>query len=666
MTLTEKRAQETQNEESGRHLSDEFVAKYAELERTGHHPLLESFNGLGYVVYKRTYARPIYDGDKVHRTEEWHETVQRVVNGAQDIGAGLTEFEAARLYDHIWNLRGFPGGRMLWQLGTENIDRLGGDSLVNCWYVDLHSVEDFVWMFNRLMLGGGVGFGVYGIERMGFVANPDAVMGAIRQDGFDVDFIVPDNREGWGELLQRAMQAHLDGTSFTYSTDAVRPEGAPIKTFGGKASGPEELVLGVDKIQDIMSGARGRALTTVEALDIANIIGSIVVSGNVRRSAQIAIGSAVDEDFLMAKRWDLGGIPNYRAMSNNSVAVARYEDIPNLFWEGYHGNGEAYGLVNIWAAQKYGRQGELAVDESVRGFNPCAEIPLAHRESCNLAELVLPRMENAKQMKDVATLLYKVQKAVAALPYLDPTSDAITNKNMRLGLGVTGVAQATEEQLGNLDETYKWLKAFDQMWSEQRQLPESVRLTTVKPSGTLSLLAGVTPGGHPGYSEYHIRRVRMAANDPILEWCQNRGYHWEWQRDYDGSEDRKTAVVEFPVQLPEAALVAEEMSALDQLRLQARLQAEWADNAVSVTIYYRPEELEAIQYYLRTHWGKIKSVSFLLHQDHGFDQAPMEAIDESQYRDMLAKVQDVTNLAQGAGVSELMDADCVGGACPIR
>lgn len=645
-------------------LDEDFVRGYAELERHGHHPLLESFNGLGYVVYKRTYARPVYGDDgSVERTEEWYETVQRVVDGAQAIGAGLTEIEAERLYDHIWNLRGFPGGRMLWQLGTDNIERLGGDSLVNCWFTNLHSVDDYVWMFNRLMLGGGVGFSVTQVERLGHVQS-----GAARRvDGFDADFIVPDNREGWGELLRRAMEANFNGTEFTYSTDAVRPEGAPIKTFGGKASGPGELVDGVDKIQAIMQGADGRALTSVEALDIANVIGSIVVSGNVRRSAQIAIGSAVDTGYLMAKRWDLGGIPNYRAMSNNSVAVANFQDIPDLFWEGYHGNGEAYGLVNIHAARKQGRSGERMFDETVEGFNPCAEIPLAHRESCNLAEIVLPHMESAAQMVDVATLLYKVQKAVAALPYLDPESDRVTNANMRLGLGVTGVAQATELQMGFLDPTYTWLRKFDAMWSAERGHPESKRLTTVKPSGTLSLLAGVTPGGHPGFSEYHIRRVRMAANDPVLEWCQNRGYQWEWQRDYDGSEDRKTAVVEFPVALPASAVTAGSLSAIDQLKMQARLQEEWADNAVSVTVYYKLEEIEAIKKYLAVHWPKIKSVSFLLHSDHGFDQAPMEEISGAEYEaeiERLADVADFTWLT--GGVSDLMDSDCATGACPVR
>ena len=657
-TVTEEK---TKNEQHQR-LHKEFVEQYAERERHGEHPLLQAYNGLGYVVYKRTYARPVYSGSEVERTEEWHETLERVVNGAQAIGAGLTDLEMERLYDHMWNLRGFVGGRMLWQLGTENNERLGGDSLVNCWYTELASVDDFIWMFHRLMLGGGVGFSVENGDKLGVVGHGSATLA----EGFDVDFIVPDNREGWGELLERTMYAYFMGEDFTYSTDAVRPEGAPIKTFGGKASGPGELVDGVDKIQDVLKGAYGRTLNSVEMLDISNIIGAIVVSGNVRRSAQIAIGSAQDADYMQAKRWDLGGIPNFRAMSNNSVNVDKFSDVPDSFWEGYHGNGEAYGLVNTYAAMKYGRQGEVNYDETIAGFNPCAEIPLANRESCNLAEIVLPNIEGKAQLMDLAFLLYKVQKAVAAMPYLDSESDYITSKNLRLGLGVTGVMQSTQEQRSWLDPTYQALKQFDRMWSQERALPVSKRLTTVKPSGTLSILAGVTPGGHPGFSKYHIRRVRMSANDPILEWCQNRGYKWEWQKGFDGEVDTKTAVVEFPVELPEGTVLADRADAISQLQAQAYLQTMWADNAVSITVYYTLEELETIKEYLSIHWDNIKSVSFLLKDDHGFEQAPMEAIDEEQYQHLLSKVQDVSNLAHGAGISELMDSDCVSGACPVR
>lgn len=638
-------------------LRDEFVEFYEHEERHGRNPLIQSFGGMGYAVYKRTYARPTVEGV----TEEWYETVRRVVDGAQAIGAGYTMAEMERLFYYMWHRIGLAGGRMLWQLGTENNQTLGGDSLVNCWYTELSNVDDFIWMFDRLMLGGGVGFSVDNAQSIGVVGE-----GCVEvQDGFDVDFVVPDNREGWGELLRRTLDAHLLGRSFTYSVDAIRPEGSPIKTFGGVASGSGALVKGVEDIQDVLRGAKGGSLSSVDVLDIANIIGAIVVSGNVRRSAQIAIGSSSDDEFMHAKRWDLGHIPNHRAMSNNSVDVQDFADIPESFWEGYMGNGEAYGLVNVSAARKFGRTAEPRFDSSIVGFNPCAEIPLADRESCNLSELVLPNISTLKEAKDVAGLLYKMQKAVAAMPYLDARSDDITNANMRLGMGVTGVAQASNEQKGWLDAIYTHLRDLDGVWSAVLGLPESVRLTTVKPSGTLSLLAGVTAGGHPGFSQYHIRRVRMSANDPVFEWCQNQGYKWEWQRMFDGTEDTKTGIVEFPVELPTHTVFADDVSAIEQLEMQAFLQAVWADNAVSVTVYMKPEELTGIRAYLADRWHKIKSVSFLLKNDHGFDQAPMEAIDAETFAQRIADITWNEKKIK-AGVSDLLDSDCGGGQCPIR
>ena len=516
-------------------ISDDFASSYADQMPPW------GFNGLGYVTYKRTYARPIFDGDTIVRTEEWHETIQRVVNGAQDIGAQLSEDEAIRLYDYLFNLKGSVAGRMLWQLGTPNNKRLGGDSLVNCWFVDVQKPTDFSWAVERLMLGGGVGFSCDKPERLGVFRSAwvDHV------DANDSDFIVPDTREGWGELIRKVFECYLGDDDYsrkmTYATHLVRPAGVPIKTFGGTASGPEILISGVEKICKVLDGAVGRTLTSVEVLDCMNIIGSIVVAGNVRRSAEIAVGRLDDEEYLMAKRWDLGNIPIERAMSNNTVFVSneQMKDMPEMVWEGYKGNGEPYGFFNLENSRTYGRMGEERPDPSIVGVNPCAEIPLANRESCNLSEIFLPMISSKEELIDIARLLYKVQKATSALSYLDPASDKITSSNMRLGLGITGVAQAMDK-VEWLDDAYVALRAFDAEWSAERGWPESVRLTTIKPSGTLSLLPGVTPGVHPGFSQYFVKRMRMSATDVLVDYCRNKGFHVEPLRNFDGSEDQRT------------------------------------------------------------------------------------------------------------------------------
>lgn len=648
-------------------LSDDFVETFAHRERHGDHPLFDSFNGLGFVVYRRTYSRPIYGEDGTYtRHEEWFETVRRVVDGANDIGAGLTSDESEALFRLIWGLKAMPGGRMLWQLGTGNVERLGSASLVNCYYTALSSPDDFRFLFEMLMLGGGVGFDV--TERS--VAKlPEVISGygaAQLNTGFDVDFVVPDNREGWGGLLSRVFDAHFEtGKRFTYSVDAIRPEGAPIKTFGGTASGPGILVDGVNEIEGILGDAFGRKLTTVEVLDIANIIGSIVVSGNVRRSAQIALGDGTDKDFLAAKRWDLGDIPAYRAMSNNTVFVKDIDDLPDDFWEGYEGNGEAYGLFNLDFARSHGRLFDEDPDWTISGVNPCGEIPLAHRESCNLAELVLPHFTTLAEMKFAARTLYKVQKAVSALSHIDPATDSVTSMNMRLGMGITGVAQASDFQKMWLGPVYEDLREFDEVWSEAHGWPTSVRLTTVKPSGTLSLLAGVTPGVHPGYAQFHIRRVRIATSDPVFDWCKTQGLPWEFLRDYAGEEDHRTAVVEFPASFPETTATAADTSAVEQMRLARGMQQVWADNAVSVTVTFRPEELDDIKDELRRTWKTTKSISFLPYSEHGFDQAPLEPISEVEYLDRLAAIDLRHDTI--VGHSDLADGEeCEGGACPIR
>lgn len=644
-------------------LSPAFLAQYTDRQPDW------GFNGLGYVVYKRSYARRV---EGAGRTEEWRETLARVVEGAQAIGAGLTSREEARLFALMFELKGLPGGRMLWQLGTPNVARLGGDSLVNCWWTELRGADDFAFIMTELMLGGGVGFSV----RRTDVGGLPPVRVAGRHGGLaqhvptrDADFIVPDKREGWTEVLRRTLDAYLvTGQSFTYSTVLVRGAGEPISTFGGTAAGPGILVEGLEKIQRVLAARAGRKLRSVDVLDIANLIGSVVVAGNVRRSAQIAIGDPDDLAYLRAKRWDSGSIPAWRAMSNNSVEVTHPDDVPEEFWEGYTGNGEPYGLVNLEAARHCGRTGEVRPDPLISGVNPCAEILLEHHEPCNLAEVFLPRVSSLEEMQEIAGLLYKVQKAVTSLKYTDPLAERTVHANRRLGLGVGGVAQASEEQLSWLAPTYDYLRQLDAEWSEVLGVPESVRLTTVKPSGTLSLLAGVTPGAHPGYSKFHVRRVRMAADDVLVEYCRDRGFPVEYVRQLDGSQDHRTVVVEFPARFPTGTWTANGAAEpLRQLELLRRLQAEWADNAVSATVYYAREDLPLIRAWLAEHWGEIKTVSFLLKDDHGFSQAPLEAITQEEYARRVAAVREITP-ANGDTFTRLDDLgdECADGACPIR
>jgi ribonucleotide reductase alpha subunit len=1120
--------------EKGRTLiTDEFLENYRDQTPPW------GFGGLGEIVYLRTYSRKVEGTD---RNETWPETIQRVINGAIEIGTPYTQKEAEALFDHMFHLRASMSGRALWQLGTPLVKKFNAGSLNNCYFTNIESIDDFEFLFEHLMLGGGVGFSV---ERSKIHEFPKVKTGVkiSHERSNDADFIVADSREGWKRLLHAVLKSYFHtGRSFTYSTILVREFGAPLNTFGGTASGPGALIEGIDDISKVMENRAGKKLRSVDVLDIANIIGRIVVSGSSRRSAQIAIGDPDDILFLRAKNWGSGNVPGWRANSNNSIYADSYDEIMNELWKGYDGTGEPYGLLNRKLARTMGRLGEKKPDPSIEGYNPCvvgetligvadgrgavpiaqlaaegldvpvysfdpvskrpvvkmmrnphktgtqvpvlkvildsgdeftctpdhkfvtkegerveaadltpgtslrvmtryqssfnpqdetkqlkqpywyvtagsqtnrehrmiaeyhadrplgrddvvhhinhvgldnspenltimktwehdalhaaemtgsnnpmvrgmagefgsewieacrgkqsdlsaeennpnfsgrsneelkaaalelttllgrrvsagewaewakennyptafsgwrqsvlgsmsgflnwaateagftplhgntarslsklweqgydaeiidgeivfnkhceicrtpftskqrqssicsqecvsahlaspairdkakatrqgtdekkrtatrelqaktwsdlrfnlgrqplkaewlkackdagisaeiaresspfrtyadlvdagenhnhkvvavvdagvadvyngtvdeyhtyfmggwesmtasgkpkqhfvlsvncAEIALADGESCNLATIFLPNVKSFKQFTDISKLLYKAQKTITGMKYPYEKTTKIVSKNRRIGQSVTGILQATEEQLSWLSKGYEALRDYDIEYSAKHGIPESIRLTTVQPSGTLALLPGQTPGVHPAYARYYIRRVRFGAADPLVDACRARGYNVVPDMGLDGREDHTRWVVEFPAESPEGAVLAKDMTAVEQLEWVKRMQTEWADNAVSVTVYYRLEELPAIKEWLKENYTTgVKSVSFLLHADHNFPLAPYEEIDKEAYEKMLAKVDFSVPLGSTLEDDLLDDPSCATGACPVR
>lgn len=627
------------------------------------------WSSVGYLTFKRTYARPLEGG----QTEEFDQAIARVLAACDEqLGCGFSNKDEEDLFDILHQLKGSVAGRFWWTLGTRTVADLGLLSLQNCAFTVIdHPVEPFCWAMDALMLGSGVG---YSIQREHISKLPKVKKNfkpCVRQDNASADFIVPDSREGWVALLRKTLESAFKGKSpagFTYSVQLVRSAGAPIKGFGGTASGPEILVTGIDQICAVLDARKGTHLRPIDALDIMNIIGSIVVAGNVRRSAQIAIGDSDDEEYLNAKRWDLGDIPYWRAMSNNSVVWDGVTELSDSFWAGYSGHGEPYGLINLELSRREGRLGDTSYpDPDVQGFNPCAEQSLADKETCALAELYLPNIESAKELDRTIELLYKIVKHSLRLPCHLKQTEAIVHKNMRMGIGVTGYVQATEEQRSWLPAAYERLRALDKEYSALKGWPQSIKLTTVKPSGTLSLLPGVTSGAHFAYARHMIRRIRIASNHPLVKTCRDHGYHVEPARRFDGTEDHSTMVVEFPFEhRGYEGRTADEVSALEQLAVVKRLQSDWSDNAVSCTITYQLDELEAIKAYLRASFkDNHKSLSFLLHSGHGFAQAPIEPISEAQFNELVARTELITSVSAATELG-LDEAECVAGVCPIR
>ena len=387
-------------------------------------------------------------------------------------------------------------------------------------------------------------------------------------------------------------------------------------------------------------------------------------------SALICLGDHDDIEYLNAKRWDLGNIPNWRCMSNNSVVCNDITKLPDEFWEGYKGNGEPYGLINLDLSRKIGRikDGSKYPDPLVEGYNPCAEQSLANYETCCLSEIFLSNIESYEELKEIATILYRICKHSLLLKCHQEETEKIVHKNMRMGIGITGYLQSSKEQKSWLGDLYEYLRDYDKYYSNKIGVDTSVKLTTVKPSGTLSLLPGVCSGAHPGIYQYFIRRIRIASSNTLLiNLAKKNNYFIEYQRNFDGTDDKNTQIIEFPCCYPEGTVLAKDMTAIDQLNVIKDLQTNWSDNSVSVTIYYRLNELEDIKEWLRNNYtDNVKTCSFLLHNEHGFKQAPFEEITKEKYEELIKKVIPITSGNINTQADNELTSDCVGGACPIR
>lgn len=624
---------------------------------------------VGYVTYKRTYARFIQE---FGRTEEWHETCARVCNGLVDIGGLFHQKELESLYDSMFFLKGFPSGRAIWQLGTENVERLGADSLCACWHVLCNNVESFCFAFNELMLGGGVGFNilpqyVYELPRVKY--DPPIT----RTDNPDCDFIVPDNREGWVELLRRVLNAFfVTGKPLSFSTQCVRAAGKTIHSFGGVASGSEPLVKGIAQMTKIFNKRVHEKLRPIDCMDIMNIIGTIVVSGNVRRSSQIAIGAPLDLEFLQAKNWHKGNIPDWRRMSNNTVACDTIDELPSEYWEPYDADGECYGLININNCRRFGRLADgvdYRPDYGIVGCNPCGEANLEDKEPCNLAESILPNIAGKFEWMKVLGPLYKAVKTVANFHYLDSDTDDVVHRNMRVGVSLSGfMAAEWARDPEVLSAGYRYLEECDAVYSSLLNVPTSVKLTTVKPSGTVSLLPyGCPPGMHGAFHPHLIRRIRFAGNDPLVEVCRRHGYDVEPELRQDGTYNYDTMVVSFPLKYGSKAIIESEMTAITELEIQKTLQTYWADQSVSCSHYFNRDEVPGIKAWLGENYeSSVKTCSFMHSLDHGFKQAPLEKIDRNTYDQVCERVTPITEITDSEEIDMADSLECVGGSCPAR
>ena len=619
---------------------------------------MSNWSNLAKVVYKRTYARK--DNGSL---ENWADTVERVIRGNVQ-GHNVSAEEIQRLRYYLMNRKAGPAGRGWWYSGAPSHKKLGGVALNNCWFVAGDEWNNFVLAQDLLMLGGGVGMSV----EHRFVSKLPRLkkdVSIVSRDTKDADFIVPDSREGWNELTRRVLEAYfVTGKSFSYSTVCVRPAGEPIKGFGGVSSGPKPLVVYIEKLVGLLKSREGRHLRPVDAADILCSIGEMVVSGNVRRSAIIILGDPWDKEYLKAKRWDLGNIPTQRAMANFSVVVDDVEDLHPLFWKTYE-QGEPFGIVNRKNIQKYARMGDLKPDTAI-GVNPCAEATLEDGEPCNLQEIALPNLLNEEEFVEAGRLMHRWGKRVTIETYHQPKCDAVVKRNRRIGTGITGCLQSALFTPDILDRVYAAIQKENRDYSKELNIPESIRTTVIKPSGTISKVMDCYEGVHPAYSRYIIQRVRFSGSDPLLPLLKEAGHYMEPTIRFDGTLDHNTQVVDFYVAAPDSAPVADEnWTTWKQLDVVKMAQKHWADQAVSVTVYYKREELEDLKTWLKDNLKHLKTISFLCHSEHGFKQAPKEKISKEQYEKLSAKIKPI-NIDNGVGDGDLLSSMECEGACPVR
>ena len=284
-------------------------------------------------------------------------------------------------------------------------------------------------------------------------------------------------------------------------------------------------------------------------------------------------------------------------------------------------------------------------------------------ETCCLASLFLPMIDSKEELIEITKLLYRICKHSLALDAHTEQTANIVNENFRMGISAGGILQALDK-VEWLDDCYKALREYDNQYSDQHGFPRSIKLTTIKPDGTLSLLPGITSGVHPGYAHFMKRRIRIASEHPLVEMCRSKGYDVEFQKKFDGTLDHETAVVTFPFSYPPNTIVKDNLSALEQLKYVKLMQSVWSDNAVSCTVYFGDDELEGIKEYLKMYYRyNHKSLSFLKKSNHGFDQAPFEEITEEEYLAMTGKVEKISKISDELDIS--YDDECAG-HCPVR
>lgn len=640
-------------------LSKSFIDQYKDKQ--------PDWGTLGMIVYKRSYARELPEENRV---EDWYETCQRVVEGTFELqrrhicylntrwDTVRAQKSAQEMYGLMFNFKFLPPGRGLHQMGAPLIMEDGnGAALLNCSFISTEEIgfdfaEPFCFCFSASAHGVGVGFDTRGVDKCVIVEPKYS----------DNVTTIDDSREGWVEALRLVLNAYTGhGTIPKFDYSKIRPFGAPIKRFGGTASGPDSLrALLEEDIPKILTPGK---VTSTQIVDIMNVIGKCVVSGGSRRSAELALGSILDTDFINLKN-DVEKVKEYRWASNNSLICPTDFHRFDQFLDSIANAGEP-GFIFLDNCRNFSRMKDQPdyKDTKCGGTNPCGEQPLESYECCTLAELFPSRCKDLEEFKRAIKYAYLYAKTVTLTKTLWPRTNEIMLRNRRIGLSMTGVIQNINrigfpEHIYWCEEGYKFIQELDKTYSDWLCIRPSIKTTTLKPSGSISLLPQVTPGIHYPHSEYYIRNVRFTKGSPYINDLANAGFTIE-----PDIYEKNSMVVSFPVHEKFFKRGKFDVTIWEQLENAAQMQAHWSDNAVSITVTFKPEEKTQIPEALERYQSRLKTVSFLPLLNHAYEQAPYIAISKDIYENMVKDIRPLVLIStQGHEVDEKF---CDGDSCSL-
>jgi ribonucleoside-diphosphate reductase alpha chain len=616
-------------------------------------------------IHKSRYARYL---PEEKRRESWEETVLRYLDFwvAQ---RKLTEKEAKDLFKPIHDMEVMPSMRALMTAG----EALSRDNVAgfNCAYLPIDHPKAFDEMMYVLMCGTGVGFSV---ERQYIQKLPEV---AEELHATDTVIHVSDSKIGWAKAYRELIAMLFTGQIPKWDVSGVRAAGEPLKTFGGRASGPEPLVDLFQFTVEIFRGSIGRKLNSVECHDICCKIAQVVVVGGVRRSALISLSNLTDDRIRRAKSGQWWVDNPQRGLANNSACYTEKPDFEAFLneWQSlYESRSGERGVFSRVASQRQAAKNERRDATVDFGTNPCSEIILRPYQFCNLSEVVVRPADTLQTLKKkvrVAAILGTLQATLTDFRYLRKIWQDNTKEEALLGVSLTGImdhpVMSGRTESENLKEWLTVLKEeairTNMKWSTLLKINASTAITAVKPSGTVSQLVDSASGIHPRYSEQYIRRVRADSRDPLCGVLEAAGVPVE-----DDVMSPTTKVFSFPVKSPKNAIVATDMGAMEQLRLWETYQDYWCEHKPSMTCYYRDDEFLEVGQWLYNNFDKVSGISFLPYAEHSYQQAPYEPVDKETYDSLVASfpksidwnVSEASDMTEGS-----QQLACTGNSCEI-